>query len=184
MASIDDAPAPLHQEIHQNGRLTISKDYRRQSALFVMARLIVVLASGMSGTRVSNGESTLVLRLCLDTVLRIGSDYALVPVPGVMAAHRPRVANELSRALPAAIEALADNGHAALAIDAARTARWLMNSGAISRSRLPGFAEGVRDYPYLARILRDEHGVRLPRFVASSPWGSETPEPDFSRHKW
>lgn len=173
------------KRIHRNQSIQkVPEDYRRQSALFVMSRLIVVLASGIPAWRVSNEETSLVLRLCVDVVFRIGSDFARVPNPGILAEKRPRVDNELFRAFAAAIQALAANGHAALAADAAHAARWLMNSGSIARSRLNGFAEGVRDYPYLVRILRDEDSLSMPSFVDQSPWGDEVPEPDPATRNW
>lgn len=165
------------RRIHRNPSLAINKDFRRQAAQYVLARLITVLARSRPLPAVEREEVALVLTLCVDALLRVGADYS---PGGVYASCRPEVPNELLRGFITAIDALDWNDYTEVATDAATAINWLMTSGAIDPARI--LAEpGENPMPTLAnqhlvRIATRSGPLQLPDFIRRSPWESSVPD--------
>lgn len=165
------------RRIHRNVNLTIQKDFRRQAAQFVLARLITVLARSKPLPGIHRDEIALVLTLCVDALLRVGADYS---PGGVYEKSTPEVPNELLRGFVTAIDALDANDFDNIADEAALTLNWLFTAGAVDRARILT-DDPENPIPTLANqrlvktITRQGRPV-FPSYVDRSPWEAAIPD--------
>ncbi len=166
------------RRVHRNRTFDLTADDRRQTAQFVISRLIVVLArdsrldedhrDGPVQVLKTRQEFEQVLRLCVIVVTLIGSDFRT-------GAHRiePSGRPDSLMAFVYAIKALQLAGFGELSADAAEALAWLLESPNLSRADIQFALEELAFDPDLRAIVVDAHGdaARLERPRILEPVG-------------
>lgn len=163
--------------VHRNDRIRVTRDplYRRQSASFVLSRLIVVLTRELSRSAISRVELEFVLRRSIETIVRVTADFAH---GGRFHLLRSGGRTEHLGALAVACRALRDNDFMDLAQDAANSIAWLLDRAALDRSLLFAALTELPDNDALKEIITKARPV-LPRWmIDDSPWIAGVPEVD------